>query len=241
MRLPSTQVPFTDSRSVTVARRPPRLGATLRCRRETPSSASTRSQSGSRADDGAVGGQRDPAAGVEARDHPKLEQVRRLGVRLGGAVGGMDARALVQADLRQRQVDMAEPAVDHDPPGPAGVGQRVEEVPDRRVLTAQSQLEVRCLTRGVVEHDSHVRASQRSDAPAGGVSAPRAGPPRRARTCRGVVTSPRHPRNSDHGLHPGVWRPAGAVAPPRQAMKNDRARHEISPCSCATGHCPSGC
>ena len=48
MRLPSTHVPLTESRSVTVARRPPGLGCTRRCRRETPSSVRLRSQSASR-------------------------------------------------------------------------------------------------------------------------------------------------------------------------------------------------
>ena len=48
MRLPSTHVPLTDSRSVTVARSPPGLGWTRRWRRETPSSVRVRSQSASR-------------------------------------------------------------------------------------------------------------------------------------------------------------------------------------------------
>ena len=54
---------------------------------------------------------------------------------------------------------MTEAAVDHDPAGAdTGVcgGQRVEQVADAGLLTAEPQLDVRFLTDGVVEYDAHL-------------------------------------------------------------------------------------
>ena len=117
------------------------------------------------ADDDSARREHQPAAGVEAGDHPQLEPRRRRLAAGGRAVGGMDPGPFIEPDLRQRQIDVAEAPVEHDAAGARAIGQRIEQIADRGVLTAQLQLEVRCLARGVVEHHSHLCRAQGTGPP----------------------------------------------------------------------------
>ena len=76
--------------------------------------------------------------------------------RLRGAVGRVDARALVEPDLREREVDVAEPAVEDDAPGLSGIGQSVEQVAHRGVLASEPQLQVLWRACAVVEYHAHL-------------------------------------------------------------------------------------
>ena len=115
------------------------------------------------AHDDAARGQRHRPTGVEAGDDPQLEDSRRGLERLGGAIGRLDARPLVEADLGEGEVDVAEAPVDHDAASLGGIGQRVEQVADRGVLASEPELHVLWPAGVVVEYDAHLCAAEATD------------------------------------------------------------------------------
>ena len=108
------------------------------------------------ADDHARRGQRDRLTGVEAGDDPQLQDRRRGLGPLRGTVGRLDARALVEPDLGEREVDVAEAAVDDDAAGLRRIGQGVEQVAHRGVLASEPELQILWRACVVVEYYAHL-------------------------------------------------------------------------------------
>ena len=114
--------------------------------------------------------QRHRLTGVEAGDDAELQDRRRGLMPLGSAVGGLDARSLVETDLGEGEVDVTEAAVDDDAAGLGGVGQGVEQVAHRGVLATEPELQVLWHAGVVVEYYAHLVhwVAERTD----GVGAP---------------------------------------------------------------------
>ena len=90
---------------------------------------------------------------------------RRVGadsLRVGGAVGRRDARPLVEADLGEGEVHVAEAAVDDDAAGLGRVGQSVEQIAHRGVLASEPELQILWRVRVIVEYYAHLSTGERS-------------------------------------------------------------------------------
>ncbi len=108
------------------------------------------------AHDDASRGQRHGLAGVEAGDDAQLQDGRRALKGLGGAIGRLDACSLIEADLGQGEVDVAEAAVDDDATRLGRIGQGVEQVAHRGVLAAEPELQVLWRAGVIVQDYAHL-------------------------------------------------------------------------------------
>ena len=100
------------------------------------------------------GPQRQPAAGVEAGDDPQLESRRGRCVDVVRGPARADRRALVEPDLLERQIAVAEAAIEHESRS-IPVPQRHQQVPDGRLRVDQCQLNVDRLVTVAANHDAH--------------------------------------------------------------------------------------
>ena len=101
-----------------------------------------------------AGSQRHPTASVEAGDDAQLERSRRGCVDVPRRPAGADPRALVEADLVERELAVAEATVEHEP-GTGAVAESHQQVTHGRLRVDRRQLHVDRGETVPPNHDVH--------------------------------------------------------------------------------------